>query len=179
MLDDDYLIVKKLKDPRIKKSINHPLSFTLKKKESLVLKGRNGSGKTSLIRILKGIYKLTEGELQATQSVSFLPYQTPLYQNVRVTDYISNFKHPFIKFLSDKKDEFIKNLSAGQQRAIALFISMKPHKKLWIFDEPTVFLDTHQKKLFSNIVEQHISQSGAIIWSTHDLNDQAIHEIAL
>lgn len=177
---ENILYVKEIIDFRIPKSLRNPLSFEVNKNDGVMLLGENGSGKTSLLRIVANILKPNKGNiLLKTEQISFLPYKNALYPFLKIKHYINNFEHPFIIHLKKNSNEYIGNLSAGQQRLISIFLSMQKKKDFWILDEPTVFLDKDWKKKFYLYLYDYINTGGAVLMSTHDENLDFLKKICL
>jgi ABC-type transport system involved in cytochrome c biogenesis ATPase subunit len=166
-----------LKDPRIKKTDQEPLSFTISPSEAFALKGPNGCGKTSLLRMIIGII-----EPEAVQSLTlldayhYLPSTNALYKNLKVKNYIHHSADEDWKHLMEKS---IQELSSGQMRKLSLSVFFKTSKKIWIMDEPTTHLDQEEKKKFYHTVETHCTMGGSVLISSHDDLPIFIKTIAL
>ena len=174
------------------KKIVRDLSFDIGKGEVFALLGANGSGKTSTIRSLLGIYKPTGGTLHingATYTpehahlVGYLPEERGLYVRAKVLDTMVYFgelkglsrdeaKSFSIDYLervelSDKVSSKIKKLSGGQQQKVQLGVAIMGNPKLLILDEPTKGLDPVNRKLLLNIVDELQQKGTAVIYITH------------
>lgn len=175
------ITVENIQDTRIKSSLENPLSLYLHANQAFALKGPNGSGKTSLLRMLCHIIEPQKGYIihHQAQMHSYLPNAIPLYPQVKVQHYIKTFHDPFIQHLEEKKNSPVGLLSSGQQKIIALFLYMNLSKNIWIFDEPTTFLDTHKKENFYQKVFDFIENGGSIVMSTHDITPPFFKTITL
>jgi ABC-2 type transport system ATP-binding protein len=154
--------------------------------------GSNGSGKTSTIRSLLGIYEATSGSLlvngkkltpEDASIVGYLPEERGLYTRSKVLDTMTYFgelkgmeredaREFSLKFLdrvelSDKATTKIKKLSGGQQQKIQLGIAIMGDPKLLILDEPTKGLDPVNRKLLLDIVDDLQEKGTAVIYITH------------
>lgn len=168
------------------------LSFDVKPGEVFALLGSNGSGKTSTIRSLLGIYQPTKGTLhiagkrytpEHASLVGYLPEERGLYVRSAVLDtmvyfgelkgfsreYAKEFSLNFLERvgLSDKAGTKIKKLSGGQQQKIQLGVAVMGDPKLLILDEPTKGLDPVNRKLLLDIVEELQAKGTAVIYITH------------
>ena len=174
------------------KKIVEDLSFDVKRGEIFALLGANGSGKTSTIRSLLGIYKPTSGTLhidsktytpEQAHLVGYLPEERGLYTRSKVLDTMVYFgelkgmsREAAKKFsldylervdLADKVNTTIKKLSGGQQQKVQLGVAIMNDPKLLILDEPTKGLDPVNRKLLLDIVDEYQSKGTAVIYITH------------
>lgn len=174
------------------KEIVKQLDFDVYPGEVFAFLGSNGSGKTSTIRSLLGIYQATTGELlidgkvltpETAAAVGYLPEERGLYTRSKVLDTMIYFgelkgmsrddaKAFSLAFLervelADKANTKIKKLSGGQQQKVQLGVAIMGNPKLLILDEPTKGLDPVNRKLLLDIVDE-LQQSGtSVIYITH------------
>ena len=174
------------------KQIVQQLDFEVFPGEVFAFLGSNGSGKTSTIRSLLGIYQASSGELlvngkkltpENSAIVGYLPEERGLYTRAKVLDVMMYFGElkgmdredarkealAFLKTvsLSDKANVKVKKLSGGQQQKVQLGVAIMGNPKLLILDEPTKGLDPVNRKLLLDIVD-HLQQKGvAVIYITH------------
>lgn len=174
------------------KQIVKKLSFHVRAGEVFAFLGANGSGKTSTIRALLGIYQPTGGELlidgkpyvpEMAHLVGYLPEERGLYTRSKVLDtmvYFGELKGMHrsdartfaLRFLeevglADKANVKIKKLSGGQQQKIQLGVAIMNDPKVLILDEPTKGLDPVNRKLLLDIVDEHQQRGAAVIYITH------------
>lgn len=174
------------------KKIVQKLSFDIHPGEVFAFLGANGSGKTSTIRSLIGLYEATEGTLHINgrkytakdaRSVGYLPEERGLYTRVSAIDNLTYFgemkgmaRAEARKFglefleqvgLGDKANLKLKKLSGGQQQKVQLGVAVMGNPDLLILDEPTKGLDPVNRKLLLDIVDQHKEQGTAVIYITH------------
>jgi ABC-2 type transport system ATP-binding protein len=168
------------------------LSFEVFEGEVFAFLGSNGSGKTSTIRSLLGIYQPTSGTLhvngktlspETASIVGYLPEERGLYTRSKVLDTMiyfgelkgmtrSSARDFSIAFLArvelaDKATTKIKKLSGGQQQKIQLGVAIMGNPKLLVLDEPTKGLDPVNRKLLLDIVDELQQQGTAVIYITH------------
>ena len=177
------------------KTVIRDLSFEVKKGEIFGFLGSNGSGKTTTIRSLLGLYTPTSGELlidgkkynpeDASVMVGYLPEERGLYRKESVIDTMVYFgelkglKEPkewSMKYLKrvgleDKANEKVEKLSGGQQQKIQLGITIMREPKLLILDEPTKGFDPMNRKLLMEIIEELHQKGSAIIMITHYMDE--------
>lgn len=174
------------------KQIVKELNFDVMPGEVFAFLGSNGSGKTSTIRALLGIYEATTGELhingatltpETAAIVGYLPEERGLYTRSKVLDtmiYFGELKgmtrddaRAFsLEFLervelADKANTKIKKLSGGQQQKVQLGVAIMGDPKLLILDEPTKGLDPVNRKLLLDIVDELQQKGVAVIYITH------------
>ena len=174
------------------KQIVQQLDFEVFPGEVFAFLGSNGSGKTSTIRSLLGIYQASSGQLlvngkkltpENSAIVGYLPEERGLYTRAKVLDVMMYFgelkgmdredaRKEALAFLetvdlSDKASVKIKKLSGGQQQKVQLGVAIMGNPKLLILDEPTKGLDPVNRNLLLDIVD-HLQQKGvAVIYITH------------
>lgn len=169
------------------------MSFAVKRGEIFGLLGSNGSGKTTTIRTLLGLYQPTGGELlingekydPTKVKVGYLPEERGLYKKETVIDTMVYFgelkglKNPkawSLKFLKrvgifDKADERIEKLSTGQQQKVQLGITIMNQPELLILDEPTKGFDPVNHKLLMDIIDELHEKGTTIILITHYMDE--------
>lgn len=168
------------------------LGFCLAEGSLLLLKGPNGCGKTSLIKILTGLLPPDAGQVTwegvpIGGNESFLrqlmyvghksgvklectveenvTYWATLYGTQELVEAALNF------FDLDRfRDIPAGQLSAGWQRRVALARLIVVPCKLWILDEPTNFLDDEAVMLMVSLIETRVTQGGIVVAASHIMN---------
>ncbi len=174
-----------------KKIVEH-LSFDVFPGEVFAFLGSNGSGKTSTIRSLLGIYDITSGEMlvkgkkltpENASIVGYLPEERGLYTRAKVLDTMTYFgelkgmtreaaRKEALSYLervdlADKANVKLKKLSGGQQQKVQLGVAIIGNPELLILDEPTKGLDPVNRKLLLDLVDELQQQGTAVIYITH------------
>lgn len=172
------------------------LSFNVKRGETFGLLGSNGSGKTTTIRALLGIYRPTKGELlidgqpyrvDSGIKLGYLPEERGLYKKENVIDTMvyfgqlkgmtkddaKNFSHEFLRRvgLIDKAKTRLDKLSGGQQQKVQLGITIMNDPELLILDEPTKGFDPVNRRLLMTIIEEHQKKGATVIFVTHQMEE--------
>lgn len=172
------------------------LSFDVKRGEVFGFLGSNGSGKTTTIRALLGIYMPTGGTLEINGKpyqvggdvrLGYLPEERGLYKKETVIDVMIYFGRlkgmskdlarseamDFLKRvkLDDKATLKVEKLSGGQQQKVQLGITIMNKPELLILDEPTKGFDPVNRKLLMDIIEEHRARGATIMMVTHQMEE--------
>ena len=177
------------------KTVISDLSFSVNSGEIFGFLGSNGSGKTTTIRALLGLYTPTGGELlidgkkfnpeDSNVVVGYLPEERGLYRKESVIDtmiYFGEMKgledprgwsERYLKRvgLLDKMNTKLEKLSGGQQQKVQLGITIMGGPKLLILDEPTKGFDPMNRRLLMEIIEEQHKKGTAIIMITHYMDE--------
>ncbi len=167
------------------------LSFSLGPGQVLLVEGRNGSGKTSLLRILCGIrqpdeghihwnggdiYRLSTGYNAVTAWVGHkdgIKLELTARENLVFARSLGTPSGLEISEALERMelggfdDVTAINLSAGQKRRLSLARLLVTRSQLWILDEPFTSLDTHGISLVENMVDKHLSEGGMLAVTSH------------
>ena len=169
------------------------LDFTLSGGESLVLTGRNGTGKSTLIRVMAGLLPADTGTIKVTangadipraaEAMHYLGHRNAMKRELSVEENLAFWKG----FMSDfgggtgldveaAAEEFglaellhlpFGYLSAGQQRRMSMAKLLVAWRPIWLLDEPTAALDRQSEALFGRIMKAHLAMGGIIVAATH------------
>ena len=178
------------------KTVIKDLSFDVMRGEVFGFLGSNGSGKTTTIRSLLGIYQSAGGTLHINGKpfsvdrgvkLGYLPEERGLYKKESVIDAMLYFgqlkglskdeaKRRSLEYLErvkllDKADTRLDKLSGGQQQKIQLGITIMNDPDLLILDEPTKGFDPVNRRLLMNIIEEHQRAGATIIFVTHQMEE--------
>ncbi|WP_330998795.1 cytochrome c biogenesis heme-transporting ATPase CcmA [Intestinirhabdus alba] len=183
------LEVKDLLCERDERTLFSGLSFQVNAGEWVQITGSNGAGKTTLLRLLSGLARPDAGEVRWQsqplhrardgyhQNLLWIGHQpgiktrlTPL-ENLRffhrdgdVARCLEALEHAG---LAGYEDIPVCQLSAGQQRRVALARLWLTHATLWILDEPFTAIDVVGVEHLTRRMAQHTGQGGIVILTTH------------
>ena len=167
------------------------LDFQVEPGRALVLRGPNGSGKTSILRIAATLLRAADGQLtwngtnifddvyQHRSRLHFIGHQdavkgaltvrenVEVWANIRGSGagHVDRALAAFgITHLADTPAQY---LSAGQHRRTALARLVASPAMLWLLDEPTVSLDADGTTCLQNVIADHRAAQGMVIATTH------------
>lgn len=197
------LIVNNLSCQRGYKLLFENLSFELNSGEVLKVSGPNGSGKTSLMKILAGLSSFETGSIDYDETkinserynldflylghLAALSPELSCLENLKYTMRLGNdsldldFSDALKKVgLKKFENELVGKLSAGQKKRIALSLLFITQSKVWLLDEPFSALDSKAIKIIETRVEDHCNSGGICILTTHqECNIKNMKEISL
>lgn len=178
------------------KTVIKDLSFEVMRGEVFGFLGSNGSGKTTTLRALLGLYEPTAGELlvdgkqfavEDGVKLGYLPEERGLYKKEKVIDTMIYFgrlkglsKEEAREFsmnylervgLSDKAKTRLDKLSGGQQQKIQLGVTIMGDPELLILDEPTKGFDPVNRRLLMNIIEERQKAGATVVFVTHQMEE--------
>ncbi|CAN5901167.1 ATP-binding cassette domain-containing protein [soil metagenome] len=172
------------------------LSFEVERGEIFAFLGANGSGKTTTIRTLLGIYEQDEGTLfvdgrpyspEVASMLGYLPEERGLYATSPVLETLVYFgelkglrRAEAVKRatnylervgLADKAKVNIKKLSGGQQQKVQLGATIINEPELLILDEPTKALDPVNRALLMELLLELNRGGSTIVFITHQMDE--------
>ena len=170
-----------------KKEVLIDLNVSIPKGKIIGLLGQNGSGKSTMIKLINGLLQPNKGEIKINgmkpsiktkKIVSYLPERTYLNDWMKVKDILSFFNdfyedfdmqksYEMLKSLKIDKNEKLKNMSKGTKEKVQLILVMSRNADLYILDEPTTGLDPRNRKVLINIIK-NLDKTKII--TTHDLD---------
>jgi heme exporter protein A len=177
------------------------LGFSVAAGEVLAVTGRNGAGKSSLLRIVVGLIRLAHGrleleggdpELTIAEQAHYVGHQDALKLSLSVAENLRFWASFF-----DAKPAAIEQsleavglealaelpaayLSAGQRRRLSLARLMAAKRPIWLLDEPMSTLDAAAQVQLAGFMRAHLSEGGLILAATHGpLGISATRELRL
>lgn len=169
------------------------LSFEIHAGEVLQIEGANGSGKTSLLRILCGL-RMADAGTVCWMGEDITKHREDYYSQMVYIGHLPCIKADLTtlenvtslldtRSMSASHDEIItclekvglaayddvpsKALSSGQRRRILLAFLLLSQTKLWILDEPLTALDVNGVDLMESMIVDHQQQGGSVVFTTH------------
>jgi heme exporter protein A len=160
--------------------------------QCVLLTGRNGAGKTSLIRVVAGLLEGEEGEVtwrgapagrvrhQFHSELAYLGHEPPLKGDLTGHENLQfsvGIRRPITRSEIDVAlvrtgalafaDRPVRTLSAGQRRRVALAGVLLAGAVLWLLDEPTTNLDADGQQLVAELIGEQLARAGLVIAAVH------------
>ena len=161
--------------------------------EAVALTGRNGAGKTSLLRAVAGLIRPEAGSVRFESATGALEPDTARAEGLHLMGHHDGLKsgrtaREELQFqgqwtgaraeavdqaietmqLARLLDIEVRRLSAGQRRRLALARLVASPRPLWLLDEPLAPLDAEQRVRFGELMAAHLSGGGLILAAVHD-----------
>ncbi|HUX05470.1 MAG TPA: ATP-binding cassette domain-containing protein [Acidimicrobiales bacterium] len=178
------------------RAVIEDLSFDVIQGETFGFLGSNGSGKTTTIRALLGIYQPTSGVLQIDgaaftpeggRRLGYLPEERGLYKKESVLDVMVYFgrlkgltsaqaRSWSLSFLervelADRARTRLDKLSSGQQQKVQLGVTIMNDPELLILDEPTKGFDPVNRRLLMDIINDQKRAGATVMMVTHQMDE--------
>lgn len=172
-------------------TVLNSVNLTLEEGKIIGLLGPNGSGKTTIIKLLNGLIPPTKGSIsvfgnpvgiETKKIVSYLPERTYLDPNMNALDCIRYFKDFYedfdeqkamllIKKLEINLKKKLKTLSKGTKEKIQLILVMSRKAKLYILDEPIAGVDPAGRDYILDTIMNNFESGATLLICTHLISD--------
>jgi heme ABC exporter ATP-binding subunit CcmA len=171
------------------------VSLDVQRGEILLVRGRNGVGKTTLLRALAGLLTVTSGEAVVLGTdlrtdrrgvrtkVGLLGHGNGLYEDLTVaenvrfwgrtvgaTDAEITTAMEHLGLAGRLAGVAVHRLSAGQRRRTAVAIVAVRRPELWLLDEPHAGLDVGGRDLVDNLLRQAVAAGATVVFASHELD---------
>lgn len=159
------------------------LNVSIPRNRIIGLVGGNGQGKSTLLKLMAGIWKADEGEIfRYTRRISNLMPRDIFYNWMRVKDAVSFYSCHYQDFSAEKAWKLIENagydpksllrrLSDGQRERLMLTLAVCVESELYLLDEPMAGTDVAFKKDIRRFLMEHLPEGASIVMATHLLKD--------
>lgn len=174
----------------VKKALDD-VSLNIEKGRIVGLLGSNGSGKTTIIKLINDLIQPTSGKvfingmppgIASKKIISYLPERTYLSSQLKVQDilkYFSDFYNDFdesharqlLKDFEIDEKERLKNMSKGMKEKVQLILTMSRKAQLYILDEPIGGVDPASRDYILDTILANFNENATIIISTHLISD--------
>ncbi|NNE56844.1 MAG: heme ABC exporter ATP-binding protein CcmA [Hellea sp.] len=164
------------------------LSLSVQPGQLIWLQGKNGTGKTSILRLSAGLLRPLNGilshELAGFQTgpeklVSYQSHKDSFEPVLTVGEELSfwaelyDYTEPIIDLLhmiglKDQLESKIQTLSAGQKRRLSMARLLMADRPLWLLDEPKAGLDFQGQELIETLIANHLNRGGAAMVASHN-----------
>ena len=173
-----------------KKALSN-ISLNMEKGKVIGILGPNGSGKTTMIKIITGILRESKGEVLIdgkapgvyTKSiVSYLPDRNFLYNWMDIQDSINFYKdfykdfdenkaYELLEFMKLKREMKITSLSKGMMEKLNLTLVLSRNAKVYVLDEPIAGVDPVARDQILDAIIKNYNKDGTMIITTHLVRD--------
>ena len=157
------------------------LSIEIFPKTVVNIFGNNGSGKTSILKVLAGITEKTNGEiLKNNVDVIYVGHKYGLKSNLTIHENLAldNLQNKVIaseeidnvikKYqMIYYRDTLVKNLSHGQQKRVCLMRTIIINSNLWLLDEPYSALDSKGIDILNSTIKEAVTNDVAVLMTNH------------
>jgi heme exporter protein A len=169
------------------RTVFRDLDFKVAAGEALLVTGRNGAGKSSLLRMIAGLIRIAGGTLSLAgadqersigEQAHYLGHSDALKPSLTVEenlafwtawlegtgDTIQALKAVSLDSLATLPAAY---LSAGQRRRLSIARLVAVNRPLWLLDEPTSALDTASQGVLLDLMRTHVQRGGIVVAATH------------
>ena len=173
------------------KEILKDINLSIQSGKIIGLLGKNGVGKTTLIKLINDLLTPTSGEIlikgqkigvETKKVISYLPERTYLNKQMKVSEVISYFEDFYDNFDSEKAKKLLKDLdldinqklakmSKGMQEKVQLVLVMSRNADLYVLDEPLGGVDPATRDYILDTILSNFNENASIIISTHLISD--------
>lgn len=182
-----------------KKTVLSDLTFQVDKGESLIILGRNGSGKTLLLNILATLIKPTSGKVsisgfdvssnlkQVRSYIGFIPESYDGYSELSVLDFLTFFASAYkiernarsstlesvmeLMDIQQQRDSTVGSLSNGERQRLLFAKTFLHEPQLWLIDEPLSVLDPHGQIEMVELLNELKLMGKTLVIATNRLED--------
>lgn len=187
----ELLEIKNLYKNYGEKQVLNNITLTVPRGKIIGLLGKNGTGKTTLIKLINGLLTPTKGEIifegkkigpQSKLNIAYLPERTYLDKSMTINETLKFFKEFYSNFDIDKAKDLLKKLdldenqkiikmSKGMQEKVQLVLVMSRKADLYILDEPLGGVDPATRDYILDTILTNFNEGASIIISTHLISD--------
>ena len=180
-------VYKSFSNKEVLKNIN----LTISRGKIIGLLGRNGQGKTTIIKLINDLLTPTKGEIlvngkkigvESKKIISYLPERTYLDKNMKLIDVLKFFEEFYDNFDIKKAKKLLKdldldinqklvNMSKGMQEKVQLVLVMSRKADLYILDEPLGGVDPATRDYILDTILTNFNEGASVIISTHLIAD--------
>ena len=187
----ELLEIKKLNKSFDNKEILKNINLKIKHGRIIGLLGKNGAGKTTIIKLINDLLTPTSGEIlvngkkigvETKKIISYLPERTYLNKQMKVSEVLSFFNDFYDNFDIEKAKKLLIDLdldinqnlskmSKGMQEKVQLVLVMSREADLYILDEPLGGVDPATRDYILDTILSNFNENASVIISTHLISD--------
>ena len=187
----ELLEIKNLNKSFDNKEILKDINITISSGRIIGLLGKNGVGKSTLIKLINDLLTPTSGEIlikgnkigvETKKIISYLPERTYLNKQMKVSEVINYVEDFYTDFDSNKAKKLLKDLdldinqklskmSKGMQEKVQLVLVMSRNADLYVLDEPLGGVDPATRDYILDTILSNFNENASVIISTHLISD--------
>ena len=187
----NFLEIKNVNKSFGTKKILHDINLSISGGKIIGLLGKNGTGKSTLIKLINDLLTIDSGEIlingkkvgvDSKKIISYLPERTYLDKGMKVNEVIKFFSDFYEDFDSEKAHKLLKDLdldtnqklskmSKGMQEKVQLVLVMSRKADLYILDEPLGGVDPATRDYILDTILTNFNEGASVIISTHLISD--------
>ena len=173
------------------KQILKDINLKIPRGKIIGLLGKNGTGKSTLIKLINDLLTPTSGEIlingekpgvKSKEIISYLPERTYLDKEMTIKQVIKYFEEFYKNFDTQKAIKLLKDLnldintkiskmSKGMQEKLQLILVMSRNAELYVLDEPLGGVDPATRDYILDTILSNFSEGASVIISTHVISD--------
>lgn len=173
------------------KEVLKNVSLKIEKGKIIGLLGKNGMGKTTIIKLINGLLTPTSGEVlvngekigvASKKIISYLPERTYLDKSMKVKEvfkYFTDFYEDFdiekarklLKDLDLEEEDYLTKMSKGMLEKLQLILVMSRNADLYILDEPLGGVDPATRDYILDTILSNFKEGASVLISTHLISD--------
>lgn len=173
------------------KQILKDINLKIPRGKIIGLLGKNGTGKSTLIKLINDLLTPTSGEIlingekpgvKSKEIISYLPERTYLDKKMTIKQVIKYFEEFYKNFDTQKAIKLLKDLnldintkiskmSKGMQEKLQLILVMSRNAELYVLDEPLGGVDPATRDYILDTILSNFSEGASVIISTHLISD--------
>lgn len=158
------------------------LDLPVRRGEVVWLRGANGRGKTSLLRLLAGLSTPEAGQIRREGELLYVAHANALKEDLSVLESLRFLARLHGRDVDDtaltealrqfgmatRRNAPVRTLSQGQRRRVALSrLALAPSPAVWVLDEPFDALDVEGIASLNEVISQHVRGGGAVVLTSH------------
>lgn len=174
-----------------KKEVLKHVSFNIEKGKIIGLLGKNGMGKTTIIKLINGLLTPTSGSvlvngkevgIESKKIIAYLPERTYLDKSMKVKEVLKFFTEFYEDFdiqkakkllfdLNLEEDDYLTKMSKGMLEKLQLILVMSRNADLYVLDEPLGGVDPATRDYILDTILSNFKEGASVLISTHLISD--------
>ncbi len=174
-----------------KKEVLKHVSFNIERGKIIGLLGKNGMGKTTIIKLINGLLTPTSGSvlvngkevgIESKKIIAYLPERTYLDKSMKVKEVFKFFTEFYEDFdlekakrlladLNLEEDDYLTKMSKGMLEKLQLILVMSRNADLYVLDEPLGGVDPATRDYILDTILSNFKEGASVLISTHLISD--------